>query len=133
MKGHYSYQEIIYAIERLGQRLRAIELRLDLLEGNPERGWHTVDQMRLRYGVSRRTIYNWMEKGYLEVMRVPSGKPRVKWIKGVAPTQPPGREAPWLESLAEEFRSQAQAAPDRQAVPMPDAESSLPHPPFPRR
>ena len=41
------------------------------------RGYVNVKQAMEIAGVSRRTIYNWMEQGKLRTVRTPSGRPRI--------------------------------------------------------
>lgn len=35
--------------------------------------WMSVDEVALFYGVARRTVYNWIEKGQFEIQRTPGG------------------------------------------------------------
>lgn len=37
----------------------------------------SVNQAMVMTGVSRRTLYNWMAKGLIQVRRAPSGTPRI--------------------------------------------------------
>lgn len=45
--------------------------------------WVTINTVCREASVSRRTVYNWLQRGFLEYQRVPSGAVRVKrgsWI-----------------------------------------------------
>ena len=56
---------------------------------DPDRAFCSIDTAAARMQVSRRTIYNWIQRGLVDVVRTPSGRQRIYLDSLTRPVGPP--------------------------------------------